>query len=345
MAKGKKVKKKRRKRQKGYYRFQSPMGTALRLLFFSIFVQFPGQDKPALVMVIEIFLSGENFSFSDMLPVYIAIGVFILSLILKKKRPRIVPILCNTIMFIWFGLYMAFMSRYMVELLGYIIIDIELVGNDPVMIIQGVIGLFWYIVSFNTINRMKKSFRDLEPETDSMIVVIWVLIILVHIFGILSSVYAFLQPGIDFIGASGYESMISFVMYIFPAIYIIRLIMSALRAIREFRRSKKSSWGIKQALLVVLFIFAWIPLLGHIIDGGMNYRDHSVYNTRPTGNSEFREYAESMGYETYAVQSSLSSLIRMNSLSYDRNVSLISCCNREFRQHRSISTISKRNII
>lgn len=310
MAKGKKEKKSRRKREKGYYRFQSPIGTAFRLLFLSIFVQFPGQDMPPLVMILEIFLSGGYFSFSDMLPIYIAVGVFILSLILKKKWPRVVPILCNTIMFIWLGLYMAYMSRYMVELLGYIIIDMSYI--DTLMIVKGVVGLFWYIMSFNTINRMKKSFRDLDPETDSMIVVIWVLIILVHIFGILSSIYAFLQPGIDFLGASGYESMISFVMYIFPAIYIIRLVMSALKAIREFRRSKKSSWGIQQALLVVLFIFAWIPLLGHIIDGGMNYRDHSVYNTRPTGNSEFREYVQSMGYETYAVQSSLSSLIRMN---------------------------------
>ncbi len=310
MAKDKKEKKQRRKRQKGYYRFQSPLGTALRLLFLSIFVQFPGQNKSALAMVLEIFLAGENFSFSAMLPVFIATGVFIVCLIIKKKWPRVVPILCNTIMFIWLGLYMAYMSRYMVELLGYIIIDTSYI--TPVMIVEGVVGLFWYIMSFNTINRMKKSFRDLDPETDSMIVVIWVLIILVHIFGILASISAFLQPGIDFLGASGYETMISFVMYIFPAIYIIRLVMSGLRAIREFRRSKKSSWGIQQALLVVLFIFAWIPLLGHIIDGGMNYRDHSVYNTRPTGNSEFREYVESMGYETYAVQSSLSSLIRMN---------------------------------
>ncbi len=312
MAKGKKEKKQRRKRQKGYYRFQSPMGTAFRLLFLSIFVQFPGQNRSPIIMILDVILNSAYFNAAELLSIYIAVGVFILCLFIKKKWPRVVPILCNTIMFIELGLYMTFMSRYMTELLGYIIIDPSILDGNPLLILNGTVGLFWYIMSFNTINRMKKSFRDLDPETDTMIVVIWVMIILVHIFGILSSISAFLQPGIDFLGASGYESMISFVMYIFPTIYIIRLVMSALRAIREFRRSKKSSWGIKQALLVVLFIFAWIPLLGHIIDGGMNTRDHSVYNTRPTGNSEFREYAQSMGYETYAIQSSLSSLIRMN---------------------------------
>ncbi len=310
MAKGSKEKKKQRKREKGYYRFQSPTGTALRLLFLSIFVQFPGQETPPLVMILELFLHGSTFRFMDLLPVYIAVGVFIICMGIKKKWPRVVPILCNTIMFIWLGLYMTYMSRYIVELLGYIIIDTNQI--DTLMIVKGVVAFYWYIMSFNTINRMKKSFRDLEPETDSMIVVIWIMIIFVHIFGILATVSAFLQPGIDFLGASGYESMISFIMYVFPAIYIIRLVMSGLQAIREFRRSKKSQWGIQQALLVVLFIFAWIPLLGHIIDGGMNLRDHSVYNSHETGNSEFRVYAESMGYETYAIQSSLSSLIRMN---------------------------------
>jgi len=308
MAKGTKEKKKKRVRQKGYYRFQSPIGTAFWLLFLSLFVQFPGQKSNALFTVIEAFRA--SFDPMGLLPVYIAVTVFIISLIIKKKYPRVVPILCNTIMFVWLGLYMAYMSRSIVELLGYIIIDTNQI--DTKMIVNGVVGLYWYIMSFNTINRMKKSFRDLEPETDTMIVVIWVLIIIVHIFGILSSITAFLQPGIDFLGASGYESMISFLMYVFPIGYIIKLVMSGLQAIRDFRRSKKSEWGIQQALLVILFIFAWIPLLGHIIDGGMNFRDHSVYNTRPTGNSEFREYAESQGYKTYAIQSSLSSLIRMN---------------------------------
>ncbi|MBN2155217.1 MAG: hypothetical protein JW776_04185 [Candidatus Lokiarchaeota archaeon] len=305
----KRKKKSKKKREKGYYRLQSPIGTAFRLLFLSLFVQFPGDSSSAIFTIINAIKIG-YFDIMGMLPVIIAVGIFIISLIIRKKWPRVVPILCNTVMFIWLGMYMTWMSRSIVELLGYIIIDTNQINGE--LIFNGVVGLFWYIISFGTINRMKNSFRDLEPETDTMIVVIWVMIIMVHIFGILATIPAFLQPGIDFLGASGYESMISFLMYLFPIGYIIKLIMSGLRAIREFRRAKKSQWGLQQALLVVLFIFAWIPLLGHVIDGGMNSRDHSVYNTRPTGNSEFREYVESQGYETYAIQSSLSSLIRMN---------------------------------
>jgi hypothetical protein len=316
MAKDKKERRQRRRRERGYYKYQSPMGTAFRLILLSLFVQFPGQESNAIFTIIN--ASDIGIQWSGFIAVFIAIGVFIISLSIRKKYPRVVPILCNTIMFIWLGLYMAAMSRAIVELFGYIVIDPKYIIDSEIdyvnweLLVNGIIGLFWYVISFNTINRMKKSFRDLDPETDTMIVVIWVMIVLVHIFGILSTISAFLQPGIDFQGASGYESMISFLIYVFPIIFIIRLIMSGLQAIREFRRSKKSAWGIKQALLVVLFIFAWIPLLGHIVDGGMNFRDHSVYNIHPTGNSEFREYVESMGYETYAIQSSLSSLIRMN---------------------------------
>jgi hypothetical protein len=185
------------------------------------------------------------------------------------------------------------------------------------LIFDGIIGLFWFIMSYSTINRMKKSFQDLEPETDSMVVVIWITIILVHLFGILATIPAFLQGTINLQysgGSSGsiYGPMVVFIMYIFPILYIFKLGISGIRAIREFRRSKKSKWGLQQALLLVLFVFAWIPLLGHIVDQGLNTRDHSVYNPRATGNSEFREYFEDLGYETYAIQSSLSSLIRMN---------------------------------
>ncbi len=304
------TKKKKRRRQKGYYRLQSPIGTALRLLFLSLFVQFSGESSSAIFTIVNAFAYG-YFDFMGLLPVFIALGIFIFSLIIRKKWPRVIPILCNTVMFIWLGLYMTWMSRSIVELLGWIIIDTNQINGE--LIFNGTVGFIWYIASFRTVNRMKKSFRDLEPETDTMVVVIWVMIVLVHIFGILASVSAFLQPTPEFLGATGYKSMVGFLVYLFPLAYIIRLVRSGLRAIREFRRSKKSKWGLQQALLMVLFIFAWIPLLGHVIDGGMNFRDHSVYNPRQTGNSEFRTYVEdTMGYETYAIQSSLSSLIRMN---------------------------------
>jgi hypothetical protein len=314
MAKGKT---KKMKKQKGYYRFQSAMGTAFRLLFLSIFMVFPGNDISPIVAIVNAINWGAEIRIEVFLPIMIAAGIFIISLLIKKKWPRVVPILCNTVMFIWLGLFMASMSRGMVKLLGYIIVNPIAIDGVLVdkftLIFEGVVGLFWFIMSFSTINRMKKSFRDLDPETDTMIVIIWIIIILVHIFGILSSISAFLQPSIEFEGAtSAYGSMIGLLVYVFPIIYIIKLLMSGLQAIREFRRSKKSTWGLQQALLVVLFIFAWIPLLGHIIDGGENFRDHSVFNTHPTGNSEFREYAQTLGYETYSTQSSLSSLVRMN---------------------------------
>ncbi|MHA1292240.1 MAG: hypothetical protein ACTSQJ_06180, partial [Promethearchaeota archaeon] len=68
----------------------------------------------------------------------------------------------------------------------------------------------------------------------------------------------------------------------------------------------------KQALFLLIFIFAFIPLLAPIIDQGKNNYDFSVYNNNWNGASTLKKTFEDEGWEVLTVQSSLSATERLN---------------------------------
>ncbi|MBY8983747.1 MAG: hypothetical protein KGD65_01620 [Candidatus Lokiarchaeota archaeon] len=80
----------------------------------------------------------------------------------------------------------------------------------------------------------------------------------------------------------------------------------------QSRKKIKSSSMYKQALFLIIFIFAFIPLLSPLIDGGENTNNFSVYNRNWNGGSELKRIIqEDLGYEVHAVQSSLSATERI----------------------------------
>ncbi|MFX0036618.1 MAG: DUF4350 domain-containing protein [Candidatus Hermodarchaeota archaeon] len=80
----------------------------------------------------------------------------------------------------------------------------------------------------------------------------------------------------------------------------------------QSRKKIKSGSLYKQALLLIIFIFAFVPLLSPIIDGGRNNQNFSIYNNGWNGASEFKKMVKDEGYEVMAVQSSLSATERLD---------------------------------
>jgi len=85
--------------------------------------------------------------------------------------------------------------------------------------------------------------------------------------------------------------------------------------VRQTQSRKKIKAGsiYKQALFLIIFVFAFIPLLSPIIDRGVNTQHFSVYNNKWNGCSEFKQTIEAAGYRNVmTVQSSLSATERLN---------------------------------
>ncbi|GAH06891.1 unnamed protein product, partial [marine sediment metagenome] len=80
----------------------------------------------------------------------------------------------------------------------------------------------------------------------------------------------------------------------------------------QSRKKIKSGSIYKQALFIIIFIFAFIPILSPIIDQGKNTQHFSVYNDRWNGCSDLKQIIEKEGYEVMTVQSSLSATERLD---------------------------------
>lgn len=83
---------------------------------------------------------------------------------------------------------------------------------------------------------------------------------------------------------------------------------------REVQSRKKLKKGsiYKEALLLVIFILVFIPLLSPIFDQGVNDQNFSVYNSDWNGASDFKHTIEQEGYDVMTIQSSLSATERLN---------------------------------
>ena len=81
----------------------------------------------------------------------------------------------------------------------------------------------------------------------------------------------------------------------------------------QSRKKIKSGSIYKQALFVIIFIFAFVPILSPLIDEGKNDQNFSVYNEAWNGASDFKLAIETAGYENImTVQSSLSATERLD---------------------------------
>jgi hypothetical protein len=83
---------------------------------------------------------------------------------------------------------------------------------------------------------------------------------------------------------------------------------------REILSRKKVKIGsiYKEALFLVIFLFAFVPLFGPIFDQGLNDQNFSIYNSDWNGGSKFRDTLTSQGYEVMSIQSSLSATERLD---------------------------------
>ncbi|MFX1323908.1 MAG: hypothetical protein ACFE8N_03055 [Promethearchaeota archaeon] len=95
--------------------------------------------------------------------------------------------------------------------------------------------------------------------------------------------------------------------------FIIFIRNATSRKARETQSRKKIKSGslYKQALFLLICIFAFIPLLSPVIDRGENTQHFSIYNPKWNGCSKLRQMIIDEGYEVKAVQSSLSATERL----------------------------------
>ncbi len=115
-----------------------------------------------------------------------------------------------------------------------------------------------------------------------------------------------------------YLSYIPFVCYI-GAIFLAIGFAIFLRNVyaqksREALSRKKVQTGsiYKEALLLTIFIFILIPLIGPIFDKGENDQNFSIYNDEWNGATDFRNSLEQEGYDIMSIQTSLSATQRLN---------------------------------
>jgi len=153
------------------------------------------------------------------------------------------------------------------------------------------------------------------------IVLIFFAIFLIIYGLIISEVFNILQQR----GASIplYISYLPFVFYVFSLFLIFGFIILIKNSTfqKTLQRKSKGKFKIgtayKQALFVVIFIFSFIPLFAPILDRGKNTYEFSVYNNDPVspawwkGGSEFKKTLDDAGYETAAIQTSLSATKRI----------------------------------
>ncbi|MFX1453253.1 MAG: hypothetical protein ACFFCM_20635 [Promethearchaeota archaeon] len=138
------------------------------------------------------------------------------------------------------------------------------------------------------------------------------------IFGIIISdfivTFQLEQPG----GLPLIITYIPFLCYIgalFLGIYFfifLRNVTSEKYRQTQSRKKIKSGSIYSQALFIIIFIFAFIPLFSPVIDQGLNDQNFSVYNNSWNGASKFKAAIENDGYEVMTVQSSLSATERLD---------------------------------
>jgi len=112
-----------------------------------------------------------------------------------------------------------------------------------------------------------------------------------------------------------YIPLLCYLGAIFSGItFIVFLRNATTQKIRQTQSRKRIKSGsiYKQALFVIIFIFAFVPILSPLIDRGTNDQNFSVYNGDWNGASKFKQAIEIAGYEVMAVQSSLSATERLD---------------------------------
>lgn len=112
-----------------------------------------------------------------------------------------------------------------------------------------------------------------------------------------------------------YVPLLCYLGAIFSGItFIVFLRNATTQKMRQTQSRKKIKSGsiYKQALFVIIFIFAFVPILSPLIDRGTNDQNFSIYNGDWNGASKFKQAIEIAGYEVMAVQSSLSATDRLD---------------------------------
>ncbi|MHA1394220.1 MAG: hypothetical protein ACTSRZ_12000, partial [Promethearchaeota archaeon] len=304
-----------------YYKYQKPGKAAFKAFFISLFVKLPFTTAPLLETIVMAALGDDSFNPNNFIAIPILLAIFIFLLIFKKKHPRSVAIFSNAYVLLIISYSLGIISVESTQLIGNLLTDSDTVIqglNDGEeffirMVVTGSIGLFLFIIGIRTIGKLKKSFADCEPESDSVIIILWVLIIVIHVLAVLLAIGAFFTDPIHLIGESVYAPMFGLLKYLFPVAMLIYLALSAFKTIKEFKlKGRRNKLGFKEAMVFIIFGFSLFPIFGHFIDHGLNHRPNSVFNTSWSGNSEFKRLVESKGYETYSIQSSLSAMLSLN---------------------------------
>lgn len=304
-----------------YYKFQKPGRTMFWAFILSFVTLLPGSDKILIEVIIRVSQGDDSISKMYFIAVPILFAIFVVSMFLKKNHPRTIAIFGNTVMVLLICGSMPLFTNAIVELLGNLVIDSDAVIDSLIngeefgmrTVITGGIAILLFLISFRLVSKIRKSFADCEPETDSVILTLWGTIIAIHIAAIVLVIPSFFSDPPVFIGSSIYTSLFALLKYVFPILLIIKLVFSVIKTIKEFKlKNRRNIFGIKEAAVILIFGFSLFPLFGHFVDQGLNNRPNSVFNTNWSGNSQFKELVESMGYETYSVQSSITAILALN---------------------------------
>ncbi|MFX1275479.1 MAG: hypothetical protein ACFFBP_11150 [Promethearchaeota archaeon] len=144
------------------------------------------------------------------------------------------------------------------------------------------------------------------------------------IFGVIISgfinTFLYDNPGLIPVNVLSYIPFVCYIGALFLGLMFIFFLRNVTVQKSRETRSRKAKTGslYRRALFLIIFIFAFVPLLSTAIDSGENDHYFSIYNPDWNGGSDFKAAIEEQGYEVMSVQSSLSAINRL-----DKSVCLV----------------------
>ncbi|UYP48174.1 hypothetical protein NEF87_004459 [Candidatus Lokiarchaeum ossiferum] len=255
---------------------------------------------------------------------------WVIGMIFSAKIPKIYNIYNNFIITICFTFWLNFGSQFF---LWAVTLNKDLILlMDPwktattiqevivPLAIGGAVVLVSLIFTLRSLNKLQQSFLNLNISGKTKIIMIVALVVVYSatLFPLYFSVKACITTTALLVSYLNYIPLIFMAIVAFSA---ISSLSSATKNISTERiasgeSGSKSSFGIKTALMVMVLILMWLPIVYPVVDGGENKKTNSIYNPLWNGWSNFREALEADtedgGYTVMSVQSSLSTISQLD---------------------------------
>jgi len=276
--------------------------------------------------MIFFFATGKVFNpgFEWIMPIWIIFWVIWIFGFFYKKWPKTLTVIFNTVILalamLWINFSVQLMTWAFMNDLGGTLMEFMvfssttgIMANLGILIIAVVYGILSLIIAIRILNTLTEAYSYVKIDNSSQRTLFIIAIIVSYL---VTAIPLFLSYNIINTSAPMLFPFANMIGMVFVVIYIFKLISSMIKSANRLKRNRTaghgSAFGVKSALFFVIFLMVWSPLLLGFIDGGLNSKNHSIYNIGWNGCSEFRVMLEDEGFEVRPIHSSFSIMERID---------------------------------